>query len=89
MTSSLQYFIDGMSSQWQRERANAARRKAETARQEADKCEAALDAALGEVTRLESLLDEASNAQIQAPAPRSRGGRVESVVGRPLPEDEA
>lgn len=43
------------------ERANVARRKAEAARQEADKCDAALDAALGEVARLESLRDEASN----------------------------
>lgn len=46
------------------ERADAARRKAEAARQEADRCDAALDAALGEVARLEALLDEASNAEL-------------------------
>ncbi len=49
------------------ERANAARRKAEAARQEADKCDAALDAALGEVERLESLRDEASNLNSTTP----------------------
>jgi hypothetical protein len=42
--------------------ATKARQKAEVARKEADACEAALDAALGEVARLEAKQDEASNA---------------------------
>ena len=57
------------------ERANAAQRNAEAARQKADKCEAALDAALGEVARLESLRDEASNDQAD------RRGFIASVSG--------
>lgn len=40
-----------------------ARQKSERARKEADACEAALDAALAELTRLEALRDESLGAQ--------------------------
>lgn len=53
--------------------ANKARQKAEAARKEADACEAALDAALGEVARLEGKRDGASNAQHNRPASAGPG----------------
>ncbi len=45
------------------ERVDTARRKAYAARQDADKCNAALDIALGELIRLEAKREDTSNAQ--------------------------
>jgi hypothetical protein len=65
--------------------ASKARQKAEAARKEADDCEAALDAALVEVARLEAKRDEASNVEIERTARLFAQVRSNVVLERTSP----